>query len=514
MTLTDASRNLLIFLVTLAVILPASMMLPLTPAHAAPDDFGSWAGEGGSTGGSGGNTGGGNVPKEDPVRNDKAPGGKVESGGGHSKYSYISSRTKTKNGKIHATVTTKEWVSGVVDFRTGKSDGVTHTGHLMGAALACRVAGAVGNNSMKEIVGAKVTLTVTTKLTYPEDSPNKIIKRSESTSIQSVSCLSLNFSKRQVKCYVDATGTIDKVAPSKSRVTSKTNKTRYGNGDRSYQGCLNSRSVVVSVSTVLSGYGRWHAKASFRYELVTARVPLNKDPITGKTPPTTIISRGGVKNSATRHNYAQISCSGALVSSNRGSAWVGNPSWTHSECGPDSSKPIYQCTGVNNLPSINGQATRSATLFRDGEENSIRLPNVGLSGRDVSIKSSKTQMLRSGTPWNTNGSTNARTNDVQLKLNGSSKFTSARGTPWMSGKQRDFTVSSVWSSDKGAPTKITPQVEHTASVRVPTIQITGWKVTDSSNELYYNRGSVLVTSTAVCKLPPITLDFVRSKESN
>lgn len=514
---SSALTKVIILIAAFAMIMPLAMMASMGTAQADGGDGLFEVGAGGgepppNSGGESDGASGSDFPKADETRNEPTPGGsKVKYDSGKKSNSYVTSRTTDPlTGDVTVVMETTNHYTGVVDFRNGNVSASAHQSFFRNANVAC-----ASSTQTRDLVGAKITIKTLRIHKFIDGTPIKTISTSNyAPEIVSVQCLSLNYSIRTAKCYVDATGTINKVAPTRSHITTKTAKTSYGKGDRSYAGCLASRSVVVNVATVLSGYGRWEARASFRVETVKARVALNVDPLTGKKKPTEIISRSGVSTAATKYNYAQITCRGASMSASKSAAWTGNPKYTHTECDPASSNPVYQCTGVNDLPVINGQATRSATLFRDGEENSIKLPSVGLTGNGVKINSTKTQVLRTGTPWNTNGAVNARTNDVQLKQGSKSLFTSNKGTPWMSGKQRDFTVSSVWSSDKGLPTTLTGKYEFNASIRVPTIRINGWKVSDTENQVYYSRGSANITSTAVCTLSPINLDFVRSKETN
>lgn len=516
-TLSLPLRAVMILAIALILAVPMTLSPLGTPeAHATILDVDTGGGDNSSGGGGSGGSGvEGPPPKDKPYNPGTPKPGNPNKGGGHSTYGpYISDIEGTG---MHATATyvTKQYFSGVVDFRTGRNDAKGAKDQIRQLAYAkCRLAPWV--NGTREYVGARIGMNVTTTRVhqYHKGIKGKLLKTTHKYAASSANCLTLDFTIRDLRCYVDANGGIRMVTPSSSTLKTASKKTPYGNGNKSYVGCMNSQSISLSVNTKLSKFGRYEAWAKHRYQNIKVKIPTKADPVTGKWPATTVVSRSGLINSTTNYSYAQLTCRGAEVGRTK-AVWKGSPKWDYTECGPDSSvgTPIYTCSNVNGTAKINGQSTNSATIFRDGEENSLTFPKVTVKGSGAKVHSTKTKVSRSGTPWNTNGTVNARTNDFQMKANGkgSSVFNSNKGTAWMSGNINSYTFSSVWSSDKGSPTVLKPTYEYDLSLTVPTITITQWNL--STGDVYYTRSTASVRAKAVCEGKPVSIDVVRSKES-
>lgn len=516
-TLSLPLRALMIMLVALVLAVPMTLS-PMGMPEAHATGFGEGT-IGGDSPPGGGGSGGGSVEGPPPSDKPYNPGtpkpGTPNKGGGHSTSGPFISDIEGTGIHSTATYVTKQYFSGVVDFRSGRNDAKGAKDQIRALAFAkCRLAPWV--NGTREYVGARIGMNVTTTKVYQfhNGQKGKLLKTSHRYAASSANCLTLEFSIRDLRCFVDANGGIKMVTPSSSTLKTASKKTPYGNGNKSYVGCMNSQSIALSVNTKLTKFGRYEAWAKHRYQNIKVKIPTKADPVTGRWPATTVVSRSGLINSTTNYSYAQLTCRGANVGKSK-SVWSGSWNWNHTDCGPGSGggTPVYTCSNINGKATINGQARNSATVFRDGEENSLSFPKVTVKGSGAKVHSTKTQVLRSGTPWNTNGSVNARTNDFQMKANGkgSSVFNSNKGTPWMKGNLNSYTFSSVWSSDKGSPTTLRPRYEFDLTLTLPTITITQWNL--STGDVYFDRGTAPVRAKAVCEGKPVSIDVVRSKES-
>lgn len=505
-------RGLLILLIAVVLAVPMTLSpLGTPPASALDLDVGNGSGSGG---------GGveGKPPKQESYKPDTPKPGTPNKGGGHSTSGPLISDIEGTGASSTATYVTKDYYTGVVNLKNGKTDARAEKDMIAGLAYAkCKAwVSGTATEATKENIGARVGLRVTTTNVYEfrNGQKSKLLKTSKKYEATSVNCLTLQFSYKTVNCFVDASGSIKMVTPSSSTIKTAQSKTSYGNGNKSYAGCMNSQSVNISINVTISKFGRYEGAAKYRYEQVRVKYPLNANPLTGAWAKPEIIARHGITNSSYNYSYAQLTCRGGTVGKTK-AVWSGSWKWDHTDCGPNSGggSSLYTCTGVNNKAKINGQSTNSATVFRDGEENSLTFPKMGVKGPGAKVHSTKTQVLRSGTPWNTNGTVSARSNDFQLKANGkgSSLFNSNQGTPWMSGNVNSYSFSSVWSSDKGSPTTLRPRYEMDLTLSVPTIQITQWNLT--TGNIYFNRTTTPVRAKATCDGQPVTIDVVRSKES-
>lgn len=512
-------RAALILFVALILAVPMTLSPLATPVANADgcSGFSACTGGGSNSGGAGGSNPGGSIPGPPPKEDVYEPGtpkpGAPNKGGGHSTYGpYISDIEGTG---IHATATyiTKEYFSGVVDFRNGRNDAKGAKAKISSVARQkCNL----GGNRSTDYVGARVGMNMTTIKVHQfrNGHKGKLLKTTRKYATSSVKCLTLQYSFRDLRCFVDANGGINKVTPNRHTIKTASKKTPYGNGNKSYVGCMNSQSISLSVSTKLSEFGRYEAWAKHRYQNIEVRIPTKADPITGQWPATIVTARYAMTNSTTNYSYAQLTCRGVDIGRTK-AVWSGSWNWDHTDCGPGKSggPPVYTCSDINSKAKINGQSTNSATIFRDGEENTLSFPKTTVKGPGAKVHSTKTQVLRSGTPWNTNSTMSARANDFQLKANGkgTSVFSSNKGTPWMSGNINSYSFSSVWSSDKGSPTTLRPRYEFDVSLTLPTATITSWNL--STGNIYYTETTTPVRAKAVCEGTPVSIDVVRSKES-
>lgn len=305
-----------------------------------------------------------------------------------------------------------------------------------------------------------------------------------------------------VAAVVSSTATVKIVTPIDTVLKTASDTSAWGRGDHSINSLYNS-STFAAVNVTPSIFGRYQATASTLMQTVTVRHWLTNN----QSYPDKIISIGGYYNSNLNGAKGQLTCAGWKYS------WDSlNWAWNENDCqpgGPGASTPTYQCQTPAGT-TINGQATNSVDIFRDGNRVPLTWSTPGINGNGVSnVNGLSTRLFRSGTP---NG-TLTGTAEVQLSLPGGGDLLTSPNsgqTRFVTGAQTNWEGRWVWASTSGQPTIITPEWNFSGTWQTSSITIVG---VDQDGNWTLRPVTTSVDSTATCTGPPITVSVSRSVNS-
>jgi hypothetical protein len=307
-------------------------------------------------------------------------------------------------------------------------------------------------------------------------------------------------------CAISTDAAITQTVPRSRTLSENTSVSSWGQGVKTIDACVNS-STKVAVNADFNEYGRYRGQVSSLMQSINIKTYTSPNELTGVTPPDEIASVGAPYRVYPGERQWQLTCAGFS------NGWSGNPAFNQTECGPDQTRnpQKYQCTidGDKN-PLVNGTHTNNATVFRDGELNTIAWSRPSITGTANGVPEGKTQILRSGTPWNTTSQfPTAKTNDVELYRDGKSKFTAVGGTGWMNKIMPDgWGLKAYWASDTGKPTLLTPQYKWMAQWVIETQKVVSMDGATGAAELAPS--STTVTAEALCTGTPLTVNIVRA----
>jgi hypothetical protein len=308
------------------------------------------------------------------------------------------------------------------------------------------------------------------------------------------------------KCVIDSTAEIVQNAPRSRTLGTAGMTSDWGRGVRTIEACQNSATDVY-ISGGSPEYGRYSAAARTRVQFANIKHYTTADPRTGAVPADEIHSVGAISTINPAAARWQSTCAGFSE------GWSGNFAFNQTECGPNQNQhpQLYQCTidGDAN-PLVNGTRTNNATIFRDGEMNTIAWSRPSITGTANGVPEGKTQIIRSGTPWNTTSKfPTAKTNDVELYRDGKSKFTKLDGTGWMNKTMSDgWGLKAYWASDTGKPTLLTPQYKWMADWVISTRTVTS--INPLTGAITTAPITQTVSAEALCTGTPLTVNIVRA----
>ncbi len=355
----------------------------------------------------------------------------------------------------------------------------------------------------ERVIGAKV------RVTYMYNESNAAIVTGTWRVLTPSTCITLNSWDETLKCYTKADVEIAKVAGGNLRtLDSGTVGTSWnGNGATgTYNQCINSNRVVVSLGSPITEYGRYTADATVYYTTIQVR-HFERDPITGAAAYVKTIGFNNTVRSNTNYNYGQLTCYGFNINSNRNLAWTGSGwSWTETDCGPASGSPTptYQC--VNPNATIDGIAYNPATpfeIFRDNLPHSIDWGSPTLqmtSGAAVTVNGTETGFLHSGTPVIDNITLSQGNKEIRLDPN--------RASSWISGINATADLQARWSTDRNSALVIQPVYRYTIQWVDTGVEIVS--INPFTNEVVYGSYSTLRNSTAECAGLGVNFNVLRT----
>lgn len=458
--------------------------------------------EGGGDGGGDGPPGGVDIPAPECQPNCTPPpggdgGGDGDDGNGNDdpQYKWINQTTR-------------------IDFRDPPKDTWSQAVILPYAKGHCFSGNHVGN-----VIGADVEYS----RLYSVDT-DSFVEGDSGFKQGSVTCIELDITRTNHVCVIKVELSITQTAgvgvPPQATLAEKTVTSGGWRTGQTVKQCENS-SVYGKINRDIKEMGRYRADAVVHYRNIVA---INTyDPIL-KEKTVEIEERGDY----TRRNtmYAQKTCEAGAAGLRtgadrdrvfRGSGW----SWTHADCGPDTTPEPqrYECVAADSsVPgrAVNGTARNRATLFRDGNANELTWGILRPSSPFQRDGGSSTRFYRNedGTPWKETKS------DPLLSLNisknkANNRFASKETrTSWLSGGPHSTAyVRGYWASTDGKPTYINPvwRYEGTMPLRVAerlefNTETNEWSVAEWRTER--------VPSTATCEGPKIRLTFVRATSTN
>lgn len=311
-------------------------------------------------------------------------------------------------------------------------------------------------------------------------------------------------------CYVSGGISLDKTVPNQKHIGNVGAYTDWGRGNHTLEACAASKNIYVTMSDVLSEMGRYVLSPTIYADQITVRK--YSAPPGVQTPPDKIVDIKRLGPRPGQRVYAQVVCDPDYSSAgtNRNAVYRGSWTWTWCDCLGTTLVPgdgTYMC--VNDGPgALNGTATNGrATIFRDGEKNRISWNNPTITSPHlVKINSAKTQVSRTGTPWNTPKTLPAGNNNVTLKTPSGTNVL-ARGSAWMNGVVDDYDLTANWASDAGKPTVIDVRWRYDATWRVRGLRIDALEL--GTGKVYTTPIWTNVDSTADCT-GRISLNVVRA----
>lgn len=282
-----------------------------------------------------------------------------------------------------------------------------------------------------------------------------------------ISCVRLNVIAQDEKCLVGGSSSLKMLAPRKETIGTAPAKMN-GTGSTEYDKCRSATRVVANMK--MNGipekynFGRYELRNSTTYRWNTVEY-YGADLLNGgQVAKPKIVKRGPIKTSNPKVGYVQILCSG-VTSGSKKAAFVGsNHEYTLSDCpaptggGNGGSKHPYTCS-FSGDPRINGNISKSATVFRDGKLRGIAWKKPKLNAKTQGSLKTSTIIARKGTPWNATGITlGAKKNHFLLTNNkNASILTGKAGTGWMDGLvYKNLKFGATWASTKGEATVLSP----------------------------------------------------------
>ena len=340
------------------------------------------------------------------------------------------------------------------------------------------------------------------KYSYEYDwDARKIVANSRK--IVAIGCLMPTVTTTQVTCIIGSTASVDMVTPASRRLGEASDLSAWGRGERTPASCRDSRSWAA-INAVPTDFGRYEARASTQVQ--TATIVRKVNALTGAV-------TEEVGNVGAPYSTAQMKAQGQLTCAGWEDGWVGAPSWTLTDCGPNqtTNTPQYQCVASGPETTVNGEITRDATIFRSGESNSIGFQQFVPVGNFTATGTATTRVIRSGSPWNLSGragSMTAQQNDVGIYIPGTnnSLFNSNDGTVWNKGTITAFDFRAYWAGNANDPTVLRPQWNIGGESTVEGIRIVGF----DGEKFITERTSTTVSSTAQCLGEPVSINIVRA----
>lgn len=358
------------------------------------------------------------------------------------------------------------------------------------------VLGTVGIVAQQRCPGASGA-SVTSSYKYDLDNRREI---KDSRVIASHKCLYPTITEHTERCTISSTAVVSIVAPRKSQLSTASDTSSWGAGDRTLDACRDSR-TYAAVNASPSEFGRYEAVASTLVQNINVRS--TKNAISGAVK-VEIVGVGPAFRTNVANARGELSCNGWQDS------WTGKNSWSMSDCGPDTSTPRYQCAPSGPATTINGETLTSATIMRDGDSNEVIWQQRVPTGNFAATGPGSTNVTREGTPWNTTSpNQNAAKNDAMLysKDGHKSLFKSVNGTGVMLGNANAFDFRAVWASNAGAPTVLKPFWNIPGTTTVNSIVIEGF---DSATGQFRTRAvQTTVATTASCSGDQVSFDVVR-----
>lgn len=334
------------------------------------------------------------------------------------------------------------------------------------------------------------------------------IKVPGSEVVTEIKCIPAKKSVKTLECVVKMYAQVDFVHPTRKMIVKNEKKSDFAS-NKTYENCVKSQKDKVSANAKLDEYGRYHAYAQSYTQRVkrvvySGRVP-EKDTIRLEF----FTIEGPVVQKPMKHNYAQNTCAEFIVSPKRSEAYKGSPKFTQDDC-PKTTAGSFQCN-ASDTTWINGQKSKSATVFRDGKPNTVTFSVPKLSGNTY-VKNSqelvKTRIFRTGTPWDTSA-TKTRT-PLQIMKAGSKtplKINSKDRSSYTAGGISKYDVYGYLASEAKEPTKL----------RNEYVLEGEWRIETKILKSFFSNGTVeivdgptaTITSTATCLSPEVSLNFVR-----
>lgn len=329
-----------------------------------------------------------------------------------------------------------------------------------------------------------------------------------------IDCGNYQVKRVTLKCYTTVSAVAKQTAPSsKARTIASKKENIRGSGSNAYEACKDVTSARISLSAPMKELGRYRLDLKINYVNKTFDL-YSKNIFSGKQPKPQLVETSGTITRS-RTIYGQIACDPALsgAGSPKSKIWVPAGGWNQNDCYTTDStreKHEYQCVFNGPRVAINGNSTRRATLFRDGELNSLVWARPSIKGNVASITSTSTRFTRTGTPWDTPKDLPHSKNDVRLFNGSKSMFNKDNGSGWRNGLIYDTDISATWASKTGEPTVIVPEYRFKGLFNIRTLTITGFNI---QGDVWTSRRTTQVESTAYCTGSPATLNFVRSVDS-
>lgn len=282
----------------------------------------------------------------------------------------------------------------------------------------------------------------------------------QSYQIDTLTCaVDYNYSLRQINGDTWLGSTQKDIVSDTSISTGVNEALASGNAREVINLCLSSNSKEIEIGEGLENYGLFelNSKSTNRRIAVTY---WGANQITGESARVSLgayqfntdsyVNILGVETPGVDVNtYLQYTCKATKVSTNLSE--FSPSSYSHTECYDPNNNDSYSCYATQMLGYVNGQGINTlpqntANIVRNGEEVAIQFPPVNIIVKDGdSLEGNpKTQIRRSGTPWNANGVQKpAGDNDLVIQNPGAAEsntgFVNDNATDWI--KKTETTAS-------------------------------------------------------------------------
>ena len=296
---------------------------------------------------------------------------------------------------------------------------------------------------------------------------NRIYKY-EKDFIEKTTCLYPSMTvKKNIVCSISYTVEIDKVEPNAKTLGKETRNTNYRQGSKDYNACISS-SGSVNASQGVSEYGYYKVLTYQKAQNAVAEIATTVNQWTGSYDKPKIVSLSPPYNTSPKVAMtASLDCR---------YGWK-NPGvrypeyWTDAGCMGDVANSYKCVVKPVQIDGADGTATKMRPLntgdtlqvLRDGKNRKMTF-NQTISSKNISVKTTHTRFLRTGTPWVAGRSPQLNTFELRLTPTGNSVIqTNGKGTANYSGIKNTVYATGYDASNPNGKTSITQEINFTGT---------------------------------------------------
>lgn len=308
----------------------------------------------------------------------------------------------------------------------------------------------------------------------------------------------------QMKCSIQYSVAVDKLLPNSKRLGKATRNTGYKENSKNYAACKSSKGSV-SIALPVTEYGYYSVKTWQRAQNVTVETAITKDEVTGKKAKPKIIAVSPAFNTAPKQGMTgSLDCKAGW----RSPGVKASKYWTDDNCQGDiSSSYVCQAPSVK----VDGRAVKEndfIQLMRDGKPKSV-VWNQVIKGNNVKVKSQRSQIQRTGSPWVKTSNSNRYVFDLSKSKNGSPMNLGSAGkaTSWSNGKLNTVWARGYTASNPGSKTKLSQRIEWKGTKKVRSVSITS--INPNTGKISTTPKTVTVPTSGSCS-QSVNIEYLRT----